>query len=251
MNVDKLLGHLPESLRKELLKEFNNIVNNFREGRWEPSELDGGKMCEVVYSILKGFVDSSYPAHASKPNDMVWSCRQLEQAPQTFSRSVRISIPRLLIALYDVRNTRGVGHVGGEVDPNHMDAALIFYSSKWILAELIRVFNKVDTKTATAAVEALVEREIPFIWKVDGIKRVLSTNLKMKEKVLILLYSEDASISEETLVKSVEHSSPAVFRRDILLKGHKARLWEYNRVSKSITISPLGIVEVETKLLSK
>ena len=34
------------------------------------------------------------------------------------SLSVRIQISRMIVALYEVRNNRNVGHVGSEVDPN-------------------------------------------------------------------------------------------------------------------------------------
>lgn len=252
MDPAKVLGHLPAGLRGELLHAFNDIVANFRNGKWEPSELDGGKLSEVVYTILKGYTDGSYPARASKPRDMVTACRQLEQAASSFPRSVRIQIPRVLIALYEVRNNRGVGHVGGEVDPNHMDAAMVLHNARWIMAELIRVFHNVDVATATAAVETLTEREVPLMWSINGQKRILGSNFKTKEKVLLLLYSEpSASVSEANLVAWTEHSNAAVFRRDILVKGHKARLWEYDKKAKTISLSPLGMTEVETKLLNK
>lgn len=252
VSKSKVLGHLPVGLRGELMLAFNDIVKNFRNGKWGPTELDGGKLCEVVYSILKGYTDGSYPAKASKPRDMVTACRQLEQTASTFPRSVRIQIPRVIVALYEVRNNRGVGHVGGEVDPNHMDAVMVLYNARWIMAELIRIFHDVDIPTATEVVEALTEREVPLIWSVNGQKRILSGNLKTKEKVLLLLYSEtSSSVSEADLVAWTEHSNAAVFRRDILVKGHKARLWEYDKKSKTVSLSPLGASEVETKLLNK
>lgn len=252
MDPAKVFGHLPDGLRGELLHAFNDIVTNFRNGKWEPSELNGGKLCEVVYTILKGYTDGSYPAGASKPGDMVTACRQLEQAASSFPRSVRIQIPRVLIALYEVRNNRGVGHVGGEVNPNHMDAAMVLHNARWIMAELIRVFHSVDVASATAAVETLTEREIPLIWSINGQKRILRGNFKTKEKVLLLLYSEPStSVSEADLVAWTEHSNAAVFRRDILVKGHKARLWEYDKKAKTISLSPLGMTEVETKLINK
>jgi len=252
MDPSLALGHLPDGLRDELLLTFNEIVTNFRNGKWEPSELNGGKLCEVVYTILKGYTDGSYPTNASKPRDMVTACRQLEQAASSFPRSVRIQIPRVLVALYEVRNNRGVGHVGGEVDPNHMDAAMVLHNARWIMAELIRVFHDVDVATAAAAVETLTEREIPLIWGVNGQKRILSGNFKTKEKVLLLLYSQPStSVSEDDLVAWTEHSNAAVFRRDILVKGHKARLWEYDKRSRMVNLSPLGAAEVEAKLLNK
>jgi hypothetical protein len=252
MKTEEVLGHLPETLREELVDEFNKIVTNYREGKWEPSEMAIGKMCEIVYSILRGHVDGSFPARSSKPNDMVTACRAFEQAGPSFPRTVRIQIPRILVALYEVRNNRGVGHVGGDVNPNHMDATFVLYSSKWLMAELVRLFHSVDTATATEAVEVLVEREVPIIWKVNGKKRVLDGSLSMKEKTLLLLYSEPRSVTEAKLVEWTEHSNVAVYRRDVLVKFHKdkkEKLWEYDKRTREITLSPIGTKYVETKLL--
>src|SRR5215210_4062315 len=136
---DDLLTGIPDSLRQEIVDEFGHIVSNFREGRWGPAELDGGRFCEIVYSILKGYVDGKFPASASKPPDMVGACKALEQADKDlFPRSIRIQIPRMLMGMYEIRNNRGVGHVGGDVDPNEMDAVAILQLAKWILAELVR-----------------------------------------------------------------------------------------------------------------
>lgn len=248
MKPEQALGHLPDTLRQELLDAFNNIVTNFRENKWEPSELNGGKLCEVAYSILRGHVDGNYPSHSSKPGNMVDDCKAFEKAPNTFPRSVRIQIPRMLIALYEVRNNRGVGHVGGEVDPNHMDASVVLNMSKWVVAELVRIFHDIDTKAATEVVELLTERELPIIWQVNGKKRILKPGLSMKDKTLLLLYSE-TSIGEADLVNWIEHTNPSVYRRDVLHKGHRTKLWEYDRAASTVTLSPLGSEYVERKLL--
>ena len=81
-------------------------------------------MCEVVYTILRGHIDGAFPARAKKPANMVDACRSLE-TETGFPRTIRIQIPRMVIALYEIRNNRGVGHVGGDVDPNHMDATAV------------------------------------------------------------------------------------------------------------------------------
>ena len=135
-SLTSVLDTLPEGLRKELLDAFNQIVKNFRERRWEPSELNGGKLCEVVYTILKGYGDGKYPAKAAKPKNMVLACQKLETEAAGAPRSIRIHIPRMPIALYEIRNNRNVGHVGGDVDPNHMDAVCVLQMAKWIMAEL-------------------------------------------------------------------------------------------------------------------
>lgn len=178
----ELLGGLPESLRSELLSAYSEILRNFRERRWEPAELNGGKLCEVAYSILKGHIDGAFPKRSNKPKNMVDSCRTLEQAPAAFPRSVRIQIPRMLVALYEVRNNRGVGHVGGDVDPNHMDAACVLEMSKWVMSELVRVFHDVTTEEAAAAVDTLVQRTVPVVWKVGENLRVLDPAMSMKDR---------------------------------------------------------------------
>jgi hypothetical protein len=242
--ADNLLAGIPAGLRSQLLGAYQQIVRNFRDARWEPSELNGGKFSEVVYTILKGYVENNYPASASKPPNMVDACRSLENS--SAPRSIRIQIPRMLISLYEIRNNRGVGHVGGDVDPNHMDAAVVVAMAKWIVAELVRLFHNVDTAAAAQAIDAIVEREIPVVWEVGGKQRILDTTLTMKEKVLLILYRNKDAILDSKLVDWVEHSNPSVFRRDVLRPSHREKLVEYNEATGEVHISPKGVNFVET-----
>lgn len=249
-DLTTLFTALPDSLRDDLLNSLTSIEQNYREARWEPSELNGGKLCEAAYTILRGHVDGNYPARAAKPANMVDACRQLEQAGNQFSRSIRIQIPRMLMALYEIRNNRGVGHVGGDVAPNHMDAVCVLQMSKWVVAELIRAFHQVSTDEAQAVVDGLTEREIPLIWEINGRMRILNGSLTMKQKTLALLYAKPAGQDEDELVADLEHSNKSVYRRDVLKRAHKERLIEYDSVAKRVHISPLGIREVEEKILA-
>lgn len=245
-----LLSAIPQTLRDELVESLNQIERNFKEHRWEPSELNGGKLCEIVYSILKGYVDKKYPTAASKPSNMVDACKALEKSPTTFPRSIRIQIPRMLMALYEIRNNRGVGHVGGDVNPNHMDAICVLQMSKWITAELIRVFHNISTVDATRVVEALSDRELSLIWKINGVSRVLNNSLSLLDKTLVLLYSSPTGVKDTELCASIEPSSLSNYRRDILVKAHKNRLLEYDVKTRLTTISPLGSRYVEEKILN-
>jgi len=243
------LSGIPAGLRKALLDAFAEIVRNFREGRWEPSELNGGKLCEVVYTILKGQVDGKMPPQPKKPRNMVDDCRALEKADSSvFPRSIRIQIPRMLIGLYEIRNNRGVGHVGGDVNPNHMDAKVVVESAKWLVAELVRVFHGLSTEEATEVVEGLVEKTVPIVWKVGERKRVLRSDLSMRDQTLLLLYSTTGSVHERDLVDWVEHSNPSVYRRDVLRRAHRERLVDYNEHSGEVHLSPTGAAYVEDKL---
>jgi hypothetical protein len=247
--LDEVFSALPATLRDELLGAFSQIVKNFRERRWEPAELNGGKLCEVVYSILKAQADGKYPARAKKPRNMVLACQSLEQEAAGAPRSIRIQIPRMLIALYEIRNNRNVGHVGGDVDPNHMDAVCVLQMAKWVMAELVRVLHEVDVEKAAGIVESLVERDSPLIWDVNGKKRVLNTALSMRDKTLLLLHATDGQAAESDLVSWVEHSNASVYRRDILRKLHRERLIEYDASVRTAELSPRGIADVEERLL--
>jgi len=247
MDKAELLGNLPATLRDELVDEYNKLTKNYRESKWEPSEMSGGKICEIVYSILDGFTKGNFPSRSFKPDNMVDACKALEQTPSSFKRTVRIQIPRVLVALYEVRNNRGAGHVGGDVDPNHMDATYVLASAKWLMAELIRLFHDVDTVTANEAVELLTERETPMIWNINGLKRVLDVSLNKRDQTLVLLYGIPSAKDTE-LSTWVEHSNLSVYRKKILVEGHKQRLWEYDQNNLTVTISRLGS-ELAEKIL--
>lgn len=249
--MKQLLGSVPPAFEEELLDKYREIERNFRESRWEPAELNGGKFCEVVYCIIRGHVDGSYPHKLSKPSNFYDSCLKMEKESSTFGRSIRIQIPRMLAALYEIRNNRNVGHIGGDVNPNHMDAVFVLQSAKWILAELVRIFHGVSLPEATAIVETLTERQMPLVWDTGTIRRVLDTGLSMLEKTLVLLFGSTLPMPESELVASLEHSNPSVYRRDILRRAHSQRLIEYSSDTKLVQISPLGIKRVEDKILPK
>lgn len=246
-----LLTGVPENFEDELFERYREIERNFRERRWEPAELNGGKLCEAAYSILKGHVDGSFPSKPGKPAKLAQACIDLEKAPTSFGRSVRLLIPRVLIALYDIRNSRSVGHIGGDVDPNHMDAVCVLHMAKWIVSELIRLFHGVSIEEAQNLVDAISDREVPLVWEAGPRRRVLATGLSMLEKTLVLLYSAIGPVKEEDLVKDLEHSNASVYRRDVLRKAHKERLLEYDANSKTVMISPKGSTRVEEKILPK
>lgn len=250
-----LLASIPAGLRTPLLDSYREIARNFQEHRWEPSELNGGKFCEIVYCIVDGNLKGVYPSGPSKPQNMVTACRAIENiqlvATHVGARSLKILIPRMLQPLYEIRNNRGVGHAGGDVNPNQMDAAAVFGMASWILAELVRVFHGVTTAQAQDAVNALVERKLPLVWEIDGAKRVLDPNMNKKDQALVLLYQSLGWVSDGELVDWVEYSSLSMFRTRVLEPLHTSRLVEFDKKGARVRLSPLGSKEVEDRLLSQ
>jgi hypothetical protein len=238
---------LPSGLRDDLLDAYNEIVKTFAERRWEPAELNGGKLCEAAYTIVRGLADGNFPGRSNKPRNIVAACHGMEQETAQ-PRSVRVQIPRMIVALYEVRNNRGVGHAGGDVDPNEMDATAVLYMSKWLVAELVRVLHGLRTTEATEIVEALIERQVALVWSSGHKKRVLRPGLTWKQNTLLLLLSETSEVAEADLFRWIEHTSLAVYRRDVLRPGHKQRLWEYDDATWRIHLLTPGIEAAEQLL---
>ncbi len=243
---DALKG-IPDGLRVPLLEEFNKLARNYRESRWEPTELNGGKLCEIVYTILKGHVDGNFPDKPSKPGNMLRACNAMEQMT-AFPRSIRIQIPRMLIALYEIRNNRNVGHVGSDVDPNHMDATVVYGMVRWIMSELVRIFHSVSPEDASAVVDALTEREVPLLWRIGDRVRVLGAGLSAKDKALALLYGSIGSLPVHAVVAAIEYANVSQFRAKVLKPAHKADLIHFDTKADTVTLSPVGVRYVEQKI---
>lgn len=244
MNITSLLGVIPNGLRDPLISEYNSIVQNFLEHKWTPSELSGGKFCEIVYTILDGHAKASYLAAPIKPPNFVDSCRRLENNSHE-PRSFQILIPRLLPALYEIRNNRNVGHVGGDVDPNQMDSTAVVQIAGWVMGELIRVFHNVSTKDAEIAVAYLTERKIPLVWQtLDGVKRVLNPKLSIPDQLIILLGTTNGKADTSEVIKWLDYSNHAYVRR-LFRKFHSKRLVEYNENNNTIELMPPGAKKVE------
>ena len=244
--LDRALANIPLQLREPLIREFLACLDAWRLRHWETVGLKAGKVCEITYSILSGYIAGTFPRRPSKPSNMVAACTALEQAPAaSFSRSVRIQIPRVLIAVYELRNNRAIGHVGGEIDPNFMDAEFFQRSVKWIVAELVRIFHGATTVDAQRVVENISERSMPAIWS-DGDKiRVLRPGLSYPEKTLIVSYFLGEPQDYRVLCRAVEYSNPTSYKKYVLLPLHKDALIDFDVPSGLVRLLPPGLWKAE------
>jgi len=233
------LSAIPEGLRKPLLEEFNKIIDSFMERRWTSAELSAGRFCEIVYTVLDGHSRGAYGAVPSKPPNFVEACRRLENNANV-PRSFQILIPRLLPALYEIRNNRNVGHVGGDVDPDLMDSSAVVSMASWILAELVRVFHDVTTEEAQKVVDNLAERRLPVVWKSGEIRRVLNPSLALKDKILLLLGSAVGKISVEQLFAWTGYKKKAYFLR-LIRQLHDERFIEFYEQAGNVELLPPGV----------
>jgi hypothetical protein len=152
--------------------------------------------------------------------------------------------------MYSIRNKRGIGHVGGDVEANRIDSATLSRTADWVICELIRIYHGFSLEEAQDIVDSLAVRQLPDVWDVGGEKRVLIKGLTSSQEVLLLLYSSvESFVLAEDLCEWVEYSQKSMFRRNILKPLHKKRLIEYDEETEIVYISPLGVKEVEVSIL--
>jgi hypothetical protein len=148
---------------------------------------------------LDGHAKGAYAATPSKPGNFPDACKKLENNKLAHvPHSFRILIPRMLPELYDVRNNRNVGHVGGDVNSE-----------------------------AAQLVDALAEVRLPVIWEGEnGIRRVLRPELKLHQQILLLAAACVPDAGAEEIVQWVEKDAKYVMRT--IRKLHEERQVEFN-----------------------
>jgi hypothetical protein len=215
-----LVCTLPQELVKALLTAFDEIESNFVNRKCKASELDAGHFVEAVRRIIEYRLLGTYtPIGKSLPNFNDKLLLQYEQAPG--DESYRILIPRVLRAIYGIRNKRGVGHLG-LISPNEMDATLVLYNVKWVVAEILRLESGLQPVETQAAISDVVERETPLLWKEGSIVRVSRKGMPAREQILLLLYDKSPQ-TEDELREQCEYDHPSNFRK-ILKRLHADKL---------------------------
>lgn len=231
-------------LSDAVLTSYKEIEENYVLRKWKPSELEAGHFVEAVRRFIDYKLFGSYTPIDQKLdpfNDQV--LRKYEQAKG--DESYRITIPRVLKSIANIRNKRGVGHLGA-ISPNKMDATLLLYNVKWVLAELVRLNSTLSPDESQAIISSIIERQLEVIWTEEEITRVINTKMKISEQILLLLYKTSPQKSTD-LLSITEYANKTRFK-NLLRTLHKNRLLEYKN-DEDCLISPSGKIEAENILL--
>lgn len=242
-----LQSRLPSELIEALLNSYKEIKDNFYLERHEPSELNGGKFVEAYYRILQYETNGgTYTPIGTQTQDLIGNLRKFEQIPASNTlESFRINIPRTLLVMYNIRNKRGVGHLGGDVNPNKSDASLLVACADWLMAELFRIHYSCSLDEAQTIVDALVQRNLVLVHQIDDKKRVLLSNLSHKDQTLLLLASEFPNkVKDDEILCWIEPKNKSSYRNRILKSLHSDRMIEYDD-SRKCAILPPGLIYVE------
>lgn len=240
-----LKATLPSDLVDPLLDAYREIESNFAIRKWKASELDAGHFVEAARRIVE-LTLFGRATPIGKPLALFTDAELTRYEKAQGDDSYRILIPRALKSIYNIRNKRGVGHLG-VVSPNEMDSTYILYSVKWVLAELVRLNSRLPASETQDAVDAIVERQIELLWKFDGRTRVLDGSLGVRERVLVLLYNNSPQLTTD-LQRDAEYPTARGFDA-ILFSLHNELMIDHS--GGTVRISPLGRVEAERIILAQ
>ena len=249
--LDAAISSIPKKFRTKIITLYLDIKRNSAEARHEAAGLDAGKFCEAVLRHIQNAVTGSSTPFNRRIGNFADECRKLITSPAgTTTESERVILPRALVFLYTMRNKRGIGHIGGDVDANAIDDAVMTRTADWILCELVRIHHGMSLEEAQDLVDSISVRQLPTIWEVSGKKRVLKNGLSTPDQVLLILYSsKETAVLVEDLCDWIEYSNRSVFKSRILKTLHKKRMIEYDKETDAVHLSPTGARRVEDGIL--
>lgn len=250
-SLEAALGGIPSNLRSRLTATYAALKKAQLQREHDAVGLRAGKLAEVLVRVLQERLTGHHSPLGTRLPNFADQCALLEKTPATAGPdSLRILMPRALSFLYTMRNKRDIGHVGGDVDANLIDAETMVRVADWCISELVRVFHNLPIEDAQSLCDALAERRLPWVWRILGKSRVLDTSLSYADQTLLLLYSHlDVGVPTEDLFAWTEHSRSANYRRDVLGPLHQRRFIEWDRETEMAILSPTGIRDVESRLL--
>lgn len=255
--LNAALANINSKFRQRIIDTYLELKRRysktFFEKEYDAAGLSAGKFCETLLRFLQDSLTGTHIPFAMHIPNFAKEVEKIETTPKTSGNdSIRIIIPRALLLIYTLRNKRGIGHVGGDIEANGIDSSTIVRNADWIICELIRIYHALSIEEAQAIVDTIVSRSIPDIWEINGKKRILKKGISYKDQVLMLTYTNiEGGVPIEDLHNWVEYSgSLSSFKSSVLTPLHMEKLIEFDKEINFIYISPTGVQKTETRLLT-
>lgn len=253
VDLKAALAGVGEPFASRIHASYISLRSAVADAAWDAAGLRAGIFCESALRFLQQELTGSSTPFGVKLPVFTDECTRLQRLPKGAGpESLRLIIPRALDFIYTLRNKRGIGHAGGDVEANQIDAVTAARVADWCVCELLRVKHSLSLEEAQSIVDSIAERQLPEVWAVLGKRRVLDAELDYKSQVLLILHGANASgVALEDLRDWVEHNRPARFVERVIAPLHNERLIEYDRESGMVLLSPTGALRVEEVLLPK
>jgi hypothetical protein len=220
--AETILGKaFPSKQVPALLSHFDHAVKKYQESEWENCLLKSGKFVEAILKCLVVHCGQNLPP--SRQFSVNGAVNTLTSLPSgSCDDSIRLTIPKLCVFLYDITSNRGARHDPDKVDPNEMDATVAMPLLSWMLAELIRYSTGSSTDDAAFLVKRLTTRKYPYLENIEGRVYINKLGLKPKEiGILILNAIYPRRMSRKELDASIRRHGPSANSTAIALTRMK------------------------------
>ncbi len=200
------------ALAEAIIDSYVEMQQRFLAGDWQPSELDGGRLCEAVARACYQ-IDSGTITHSQLPGAI---CEKLEdeknQHTHALAHSDRMHMCRAMSLVYKFRSSRGSVHISPVYSADYMDSMLMVHAGKWILGEFLRLAWTKDKVLIAETIAQIVQLEFSLIHELEGVPLVLDEKVSAPVEVLLLLNHADGHklTKEQILAQTKNNTSSAV-----------------------------------------
>ena len=201
-----------DKLVDNLFFSFQKISEEFVAQKPVDLLQNTGLFVESALRVAEHFVLGTHTP-LGKKFDIDGCIQKLEKA-NSFE-GLRIHAARLSRSIYDFRSRKKGVHLKA-IDPQLIDAYLIFNISNWILIEILKESGVSDAENS---IRLLFTRKVPLVQEVGGILRTTNPKLLGPQRMLLLLYSAPVGLSEDELFEGT--------KRKIRNKNHLSKNLKY------------------------
>lgn len=242
MNCMLKLKNIPANLQDQLVIEFQEIKRKYTLEDWGSSELSAGRFAEVVLRIFQYLIGDNITPFGGeiKPSEKEKLINKVINS-SFIDEHIRQKVASLTRMLLDFRNNRDAAHIGG-FDASNMDAFFTLSCTKWILAELIRVYGDYTMKESEKIISEITIKELPAICEINGEQFIAKNKLSSEEEILILLYKNSSGIDYNFIFLKTKDSNQSRFKRRLTLMQSKKLI---AKSSDKYYLMPLGIKLIE------
>ena len=224
----------------EVLDHYSILKRAARLDQYETCLVNGGKFVEAVLKCLH-YLQTGREVDSVKVDEIV---RQLENAA-ALNDFERLTIPRILRAIYECRNKRGGAH-NSSFDPTKMDSTFVVAASNWVVEELARLYLTNDPVAAQALVQNLLVKDLPMVEELDGDYVILESDLPARiQQELILYHHYPERCSTKDLIRWV-HNHTANNVRTTLRNMKRKNLLHENELGWKLTEA--GVRDAESEI---
>lgn len=200
--LEKVKQELEDKVSDEKLIEnfffsFQKISEEFIVQKPVDLLQNTGLFVESALRIAEHFVLGTHTPLGNKFNVDV-CIKKLENA--SGFDGLRIHTARLSRTIYDFRSRKKGVHLKA-IDPQVIDASLIFNICTWILIEILKESGLSDTEDT---IRLLFTRKVPLVQEVDGILRTTNPMLLGTQRILLILYTVPSGLSEDELFEGTK-----------------------------------------------